>query len=137
MNYIRSVKMIDSDEIINVVRFQIRKYSFNNFYIAFAGHLQFVFWFLGTLKKSYQKIIEMATFFKKYFYISQCAARGSNLDQKFQDWNYFCYFNWCHTSQNQPKKSSVNRFPFELGSKNRLELFLLINTLTLKMMFLS
>ena len=45
--------MIDSDEIINGVRFQIRKYSFNNFYIAFACHLQFFVFFL--ISENFQK----------------------------------------------------------------------------------
>ena len=46
---------IDSEEIINGVRFQIRKYSFNNFYIAFACHLQFVFDFWEVLKRVTRK----------------------------------------------------------------------------------
>ena len=47
--------------------------------------------------------------------VTQCAPAVFNLDQKFRSRNGFFSLLWCKTSQNQPKNSSVNRFPLKIA----------------------
>ena len=76
--------MIDSDEIINGVRFQIRKYSLNNFYNALARHLQFVFDFWEVLKRVTRKSSKWQLLQKNIFTFGAAKTKCQQRAQVFQ-----------------------------------------------------
>ena len=75
---------IDSEEIINGVRFQIRKYSLNNFYIALARHLQFVFDFWEVLKRVTRKSSKWQLLQKNIFTFGAAKTKCQQRARVFQ-----------------------------------------------------
>ena len=87
---------------------------FSRFRISFKNRVLNLLWlthtvfFLALVAPS----IEDVSRFRISF--TQCAPEVFNLDKKVQGWNFFSYLLWCKTSQNQSRKTSVIRLPFEL-----------------------